>query len=80
MVRLDQAELIPLLIDNSTGLGVFEPTAYSLSKRSRGCKVNTLSQALRAVAFLLESLATESVNLAQRIKSNELLMFVCWQD
>lgn len=64
---------MPLLIDVSTGLGVFEPTAWSLSLRSRLLEVNTISLALSAVSFLYETLAQSAVNLMDRVRDNDLL-------
>lgn len=64
---------MPLLIDNRTGLGVFEPTAFSLWMRSQWNKPNTLDQAMRAVQFLFEMLDLHSISLFERVKANELL-------
>ena len=49
-------ERMPLLLDPTTGIGVFEPTAFSLAMRSKGRQVNSRMQALRATQFLYETL------------------------
>ena len=64
---------MPLLIDNRTSLGVFEPTAFSLWMRSKGDKQNTLDRAMRSVQFLFEMLDDEGIDLSARAKVNELL-------
>jgi len=72
-VDMGNGEHMPLLVDVTTGLGVFEPTAFSLALRSRGRKANTLTAALGAVAFLYETLAAAKVDLMDRARSNDLL-------
>jgi hypothetical protein len=64
---------MPLLIDNHTSVGVFEPTAFSLWMRSKGDKPNSLDRAMRSVQFLLEMLDEEGIDLLARAKVNELL-------
>lgn len=72
-VDMGTGEWVPLLVDNSTGLGLFEPTAYALSLRSKKLAVNTIIRALGAVAFLYETLAEAEVDLVARARRNELL-------
>lgn len=73
LVDVGQGERMPLLRDDSAGLGVFEPTAFALTLRARGRAVNTLVQALRAVQLLYEMLSSSGVDLMTRIRNNELL-------
>jgi len=72
-VRVSAGERMPLLIDNRTSLGVFEPTAFSLFMRSKGDKQNTLDRAMRSIQLLFEMLDTEGIDLLARAKVNELL-------
>lgn len=69
---MGKGERMPLLIDVSTGLGVFEPTAWALSLRSALLEVNTISTALNAVSFLYETLAQSGVKLMDRVRDNDL--------
>ncbi|MYM96147.1 tyrosine-type recombinase/integrase [Rugamonas sp. FT81W] len=64
---------MPLLIDSTTGVGLYEPTAFSLALRSTGAKRNTLTIALRAVQFLYESISDAGFDLMERAKNNDLL-------
>lgn len=72
LVDMGRGERMPLLVD-ADGIGVFEATAFSLAMRLKGRKVNTITQALRAVQFLYESLAASGVDLMARAKKNDLL-------
>lgn len=73
LVDMGTGERMPLLLDTTTGIGVFEPTAFSLAMRSKGRQVNTLMQALRATQFLYETLGEAGVDLMERAKGNDLL-------
>ncbi|MCO5101906.1 MAG: site-specific integrase [Burkholderiaceae bacterium] len=72
-VDLESGEQMPLLCDAGTGLGLFEPTAYALTMRSRGRAVNTIGQALRSVQLLYQILSASGIDLIERVKNNELL-------
>lgn len=72
-VDMGNGERMPLLIDLSTGFGVFEPTAWALSLRSALLEVNTIALALSTVSFLYETLAHSGVNLMDRVRDNDLL-------
>ena len=72
-VQMQSGERMPLLVDASTGLGLFEPTGYALVLRNRNRATNTIAQALRAVMLLYQILDANGVDLLQRIKANELL-------
>ena len=73
VVSMKSGERMPLLCDAESGLGLFEPTAYALTMRSRGRAVNTISQALRSVQLLYQILSADGVDLVERAKVNELL-------
>jgi len=73
IVVMKSGERMPLLCDAQSGLGLFEPTAYALTMRSRGRAVNTISQALRSVQLLYQILSANGVDLIERAKANELL-------
>ncbi len=72
-VDMGTGERMPLLVDISTGLGVFEATAYSLTLRSCGRQANTLTQAISSIAFLYETLAEVGVDLMDRARNDDLL-------
>lgn len=42
LVDMGNGEKMPLLIDSTTGVGLYEPTAFSLALRSTGAKRNNL--------------------------------------
>lgn len=71
LVDLGTGERMPLLTKD--GVGLFEPTAFALSMRTQGRKVQTLDKALRAVQFLYESLSESGVDLMARTTLNDLL-------
>ncbi len=73
VVVMKSGERMPLLCDAESGIGLFEPTAYALTMRSRGRAVNTITQALRSVQLLYQILAADGVDLIERAKANELL-------
>ena len=73
LVQMESGERMPLLVDVSTGIGLFEPTGYALFLRNRNRATNTISQAMRAVMLLYEILDAGRVDLMQRIRENELL-------
>ena len=72
-VHMHSGETMPMLLDSTTGLGVFEPTAYALHLRSRNLAANTIGQALRSVQLLYQILEANQINLLKRIKGNTLL-------
>lgn len=73
MVEFQSGERMPLLCDTSTGLGLFEPTGYALTMRSRGRAVNTIAQALRSVKLLYQILSANGIDLLERVRNDELL-------
>lgn len=73
MVEFQSGEWMPLLCDTSTGLGLFEPTGYALTMRSRGRAVNTIAQALRSVMLLYQILSANGIDLLERVRNDELL-------
>lgn len=73
MVEFQSGERMPLLCDMSTGLGLFEPTGYALTMRSRGRAVNTIAQALRSVKLLYQILSANGIDLLERVQNDELL-------
>lgn len=72
-VQMQSGGRMPLLVEASTGLGLFEPTGYALALRNNGKADNTIEQAMRAVMLLYQILGASGVDLLQRIKVNELL-------
>ncbi|MBK9347581.1 MAG: transposase [Burkholderiales bacterium] len=72
-VHMHSGETMPMLLDSTTGLGVFEPTAYALHLRSRNLAANTIGQALRSVQLLYQILEANQIDLLKRIKGNTLL-------
>lgn len=72
-VQMQSGERMPLLVDASTGLGLFEPTGYALVLRNTNRATNTIAQALRAVMLLYQILDANGIDLLQRIRANELL-------
>ena len=72
-VQMDVGERMPLLVDSYTGLGVFEPTAFSLSMRSKGNQASTLLKGMEAIQFLYDALDEYGIDLVERVKANELL-------
>jgi len=73
VVEMQSGERMPLLCATDTGLGLFEPTGYALTMRSRGRAVNTIAQALRSVQLLYRILSAAGVDLIERVRNNELL-------
>lgn len=73
LVQMKSGERMPLLVDTSTGLGVFEPTGYALTLRNKNRASNTIGQAMRAVMLLYQILDANDIDLHVRIKANELL-------
>lgn len=72
-VHMHSGESMPMLLDSTTGLGVFEPTAYALHLRSRNLAANTIGQALHSVQLLYQILGANQICLLDRIKANTLL-------
>ena len=73
LLQMRSGERMPLLVDASTGLGLFEPTGYALVLRNTNRATNTIAQAMRAVMLLYQILDANGIDLLQRIKANELL-------
>ncbi|HQO16911.1 MAG TPA: site-specific integrase [Methylotenera sp.] len=66
-------ERLPILIGRD-GLPMFEPTVFSLTEvRSRNRASNTIDSYLRSVMVLLLFLDLRKINLAERLKSGQLL-------
>jgi hypothetical protein len=64
-VVMENGERLPTLLDDTTGLPVFEPMAYILSEaRARGLAANTITAQLAAIEFLLIH-AAESTSLSE---------------
>src|SRR3954471_8019188 len=73
-VIMEGGERLALLIDKATGLPDPHTTWYSsVLLRSKGCSVNSMATAMRAVALALEWAGTRRIDLTQRIDSGDLL-------
>lgn len=73
-VLLESGERLPMLIENATGVPLFEPTVYSLMElRARNRAAATIEQALRAVMVLHVTLARLGIDLAARLAERQLL-------
>jgi integrase len=73
-VVMENGERLPMLLDGTTGLPVFEPMAYILSEaRARGLAANTITAQLAAIEFLLIYAQTCAIDLSERMTSGALL-------
>ena len=72
-VKMQSGERTHLLVDATTGIGIYEPTGYALNLRNKGRAVNTIAQAMRAVMLLYQILGAHDVDLLQRIRANDFL-------
>src|SRR4051794_1269495 len=73
-VIMEGGERFALLIDKVTGLPDPYTTRYSaVFLRSKGGSVNSMAQAMRAIALALEWAKARGIDLTQRIDSGDLL-------
>ena len=70
----DTGERLPLLIDRSTGVPLFDATVYALTEvRARNRAANTIQQHLVAIGCLLLFCRAAGIEINERIRSGELL-------
>lgn len=73
-VRLQSGERLPMLLDGSTGLPLFQPTLYALTEiRGRDRSSATIQQALRSVMALYFVLGRLGIDLEARLAERTLL-------
>jgi hypothetical protein len=73
MVDFGDGESLPLLVDSSNRLGVFEAAAFALHLRGQALTAKTIESAIRAVQLLYEILDEKQVSLVERAREGELL-------
>lgn len=72
-IVLTGGERLPILIENATGVPLFEPTVYILSElRATNRASNTIDQSLRSIMFLYLFLDSNSINLPFRISQGQI--------
>jgi hypothetical protein len=74
MIVMESGERLPALLDDATGLPLFQPMAYVLSEvRARGRAANTIIAHLAAIELLLVHALSDDIDLNERIASSRLL-------
>jgi hypothetical protein len=72
-IVLTGGERLPILIENATGVPLFEPTVYILSDlRATNRASNTIDQSLRSIMLLYLFLDSNSINLPFRISQGQI--------
>lgn len=74
VVRLEDGERFPMLVNTSNGQPMFNPTVYSVAiQRARGLATNTMISSLRAIMHLYQWAGSHQIDIEERIRSGELL-------
>lgn len=74
VIVMESGERLPALLDDATGLPLFDSMAYVLSEvRAKGRAANTITSHLAAIELLLVHCSANSIDLAERIRSGQLL-------
>lgn len=74
VVVCQSGERLPLLVELSTGLPLFDPTVFTLSQvRARNRSSASAEQALRAVRLFVSFCLSRSINLDERFRQGRIL-------
>lgn len=73
-IKLESGERLPLLLSNATGLPLWDPTLFILTKlRATNLAVNTIQQAARAVLVAQQIFSYLNIDLKERMLKGRLL-------